>query len=113
MKGSSGAGGRSLAWERFRRRVAMLSRKARSRCLAAAFQRPESQRRREKRLRTSIVLPAQAGKPFVQFIKPFLACREIRASYARIGYSVDRCGGFADLVIAVNDGVLDLQAKVA
>jgi hypothetical protein len=91
----------------------MLSRKARSRCLATAFQRPESQRRREKCLQTSIVLPAQAGEPFVQFIEPFLARREIRASYARIGYGVDRGGRFADLVITVNGGVLDLQAKVA
>jgi hypothetical protein len=34
MRGSRGAGGRSLAWERVRRRVARFSRKARRRCLA-------------------------------------------------------------------------------
>jgi hypothetical protein len=64
-------------------------------------------------MQTSVVLPAHVGEPFVQFIEPFLARREIRASYAGIGYGVDRRGRFADLLITVNGGVLYLQAKVA
>lgn len=64
-------------------------------------------------MHTFVVLPAQVGKSFVQFIESFLACGEIGTSYAGIGYGVDRDGRFADLLITVHGGVLYLQTKVA
>jgi hypothetical protein len=51
MKVSRGGGGRSLAWERVRRRVARFSRKARMRCLATGKFRAWSARVRINRRR--------------------------------------------------------------